>query len=392
MGNEVIESTAAAEVIPSAAAAVDRVLVGEIVEPRSPGAGLAVVEVDDPNEHLSDEAWAMIAAAVPANTERAYARYIRGVTGTGKAVAEEPGEGRVPWARLAWEPWCRASGRLSGTDKGRPATPQTLAQWTAELVTARAPAPTIEQALAAVARWHRHHGHGRGQPDRELADQVLKAYRQGDGAHQVKRVSPITLPILHAMFDVIDTTTVKGRRDAAMLVVGLAAMMRRSEVATTDRKHVTVESRGVRIYFPKSKTDQNATGAEVFIPASKNPGRRTDPVALVSAVLADLDEQDVHDGMLFQAVDKVGRYRGPLHPGGLDVVRVIKHYAAAAGLPADEFAGHSLRAGGATAAYIAGASVALIMRQGRWKNPNQVYEYIRFHDRWQDNAAALLNL
>lgn len=402
------EHRAAAEVLPSAAAAGEatrdelvavahatlaaEILDGELVEPRVPGADLAVVDAESPDEHLSADAWSLIDAGTPANTKRPYQRYILGRNLKGEPLSEDVAEGRVPWHRLAWEPWCRTFGRASGTDRDRPATPQTLAQWAADLVTARAPAPTIEQALAAVARWHRHHGHGRGRPDRELADQVLKGYRKGDGAHQVKRVSPITLPILNAMFDHIDRDTVIGRRDAAMLVIGLSAMMRRSELATTNLKHVTLESRGLRIYFPHSKTDQVGKGADVYIPASRNPGRRTDPTALVRAVLVDLADQGITEGTLFQAVNRAGRYLGPLHPGGIDVARVVKRYAAAAGLHPDEFSGHSLRAGGATSAYIAGASVALIMKQGRWKNPNQVYEYVRFHDRYEDNAAALLNL
>jgi integrase len=57
--------------------------------------------------------------------------------------------------------------------------------------------------------------------------------------------------------------------------------------------------------------------------------------------------------------------------------------AAAAGLEGD-FAGHSLRAGFATAAARAGRSEAAIMRHGRWKSVRIARRYIRQGARWDD--------
>jgi len=64
--------------------------------------------------------------------------------------------------------------------------------------------------------------------------------------------------------------------------------------------------------------------------------------------------------------------------------------AAAAGLEGD-FAGHSLRAGFATAAAQAGSEAA-IMRHGRWKSVQIARRYIRQGARWDDNPAADLGL
>lgn len=350
-------------------------LVGELVE--LDGGGLAVVEVDDPNAHMSDDTWRMIAESVPPNTARAYARVL-GLNG-----------GEL-WGVLGWLPWCAASGRWSGVGAD-PATAETLAQWVADLVSARVGVSAIEQAMAAVAHLHRAHGH-RGHPDRVLANKVLKSYRRGEGAHRVKRVAPITLPLFRGMFATCDRSTVKGRRDAALLTVGLAAMMRRSELAAIELDHIAEDPRGLVLYVPSSKTDQEGRGDEVVIPRSRRGDSPTDPVKLVAAVREDLAAQGHHTGYLFRSVDKGGTLRNRLDPAGKDVVRVVKARAQLAGLNADEFAGHSLRAGGATSAHMANAPLPLIMRQGRWKRPEQVLEYIRFHDRWTDNAAAALNL
>ena len=55
------------------------------------------------------------------------------------------------------------------------------------------------------------------------------------------------------------------------------------------------------------------------------------------------------------------------------------------------YAGHSLRAGFATAAAQAGSEAA-IMRHGRWKSVQIARRYIRQGARWDDNPAADLGL
>jgi integrase len=69
----------------------------------------------------------------------------------------------------------------------------------------------------------------------------------------------------------------------------------------------------------------------------------------------------------------------------------VAAHAAATGLEGD-FAGHSLRAGFATAAARAGRSEAAIMRHGRWKSVQIARRYIRQGARWDENPAADLGL
>lgn len=82
-----------------------------------------------------------------------------------------------------------------------------------------------------------------------------------------------------------------------------------------------------------------------------------------------------------RGLDLADQRRGPLSPpitrhghlgaaalSGTAVHELIRRYAARAGLPANRFGGHSLRAGFATTAARAGAPNRQIMRQGRWKS------------------------
>ncbi len=70
------------------------------------------------------------------------------------------------------------------------------------------------------------------------------------------------------------------------------------------------------------------------------------------------------------------------------VAAIVKRCAAAAGLDASKYAGHSLRAGLATAAAIGGASERAIMQQTGHTSSAMVRRYIRDGNLFRENAAA----
>ncbi|MEO6759104.1 MAG: tyrosine-type recombinase/integrase [Saprospiraceae bacterium] len=71
---------------------------------------------------------------------------------------------------------------------------------------------------------------------------------------------------------------------------------------------------------------------------------------------------------------------------------IIKRHAAAAGYDPAPFAGHSFRAGLATAAAIAGKSERAIMNQTGHKSTATLRRYIRDANLFRDNAAEGLGL
>jgi integrase len=77
-------------------------------------------------------------------------------------------------------------------------------------------------------------------------------------------------------------------------------------------------------------------------------------------------------------------------PGRLSdraVALVVKRACRRAGLDPDRYAGHSLRAGFATASAEAGVPERAIMRQGGWTSTAMVRRYIRMADLFRENAA-----
>ena len=74
------------------------------------------------------------------------------------------------------------------------------------------------------------------------------------------------------------------------------------------------------------------------------------------------------------------------------VARIVKKLALRAGLDAAKYAGHSLRAGHATSAAIAGASERSIMNQTGHRSVQMVRRYIRDGNLFRENSAGKLGL
>ena len=317
----------------------------------------------DADRSVSEATRRRIIDAVPANTTRAYGRQ---------------------WA--AFITWCAADGRAA-----LPATAETLAEYVGHLADAgRAPA-TIEQAVAAIRTAHRAAGH-REQPDTEGARLVLRGHRRARaaGGRRARQATPVTIESLRAMVEHCDPDTVIGLRDRVALVLGLALMGRRSELVALELADVTETPDGLEVLIRASKTDQDALGAVVAIPPGQHAD--TDPVRLVRAWRARLAEHGHTSGRLLRSVTRHGRIGASLSADA--VSDLVQAAAKRAKLPhADTYSAHSLRAGGATAAYRAGAPVSTIAAHGRWAAGSPVVlSYIRAVDRWRDNALTGIGL
>lgn len=114
-----------------------------------------------------------------------------------------------------------------------------------------------------------------------------------------------------------------GLRDRAMLLLGFAAALRRSELVALEREHILFTPTGMRVTIPRSKTGQDAEG--VTLNVLKGAMRETCPVLSLQVWL---DRAAIQYGPLFRMVN---RWRTVEHhvlsPG---TVRLILHRRAAA--------------------------------------------------------------
>jgi integrase len=133
-----------------------------------------------------------------------------------------------------------------------------------------------------------------------------------------------------------------------------------------------------------SKTDQEGQGRKIGIPYGSNP--ETCPVRTLQGWI---EIAGINSGPMFRSISRHGQIRaGRL--SGMDVARVVKKLAKRAGLDAAKYAGHSLRAGHATSAAIAGASERSIMNQTGHRSVQMVRRYIRDGSLFRDNSAGKL--
>ncbi len=278
-----------------------------------------------------------------------------------------------------FEAWCRSAGACS-----MPAAPETVALYAAHLAEHHKPA-TVARHLAAIASGHKERGHDSPASMRHGAvSAVWHGIRRTHGTAPAQK-TPVTTAEIRAIVESLPETLI-GMRDRALLLVGFAGAFRRSELVALSREDVDFSAAGVVVLLRRSKTDQEGAGRKVGIPYGSNPD--TCPVRCLQAWI---EAAGITSGPLFRPVTCRGRIQAA-RLAGAAVAKIIKRRAAAIGLDAKKYSGHSLRSGLATAAAIAGASERSIMNQTGHHSSAMVRRYIRDSSLFRDNAAAKVGL
>ena len=94
-------------------------------------------------------------------------------------------------------------------------------------------------------------------------------------------------------------------------------------------------------------------------------------------------------GPMFRPIDRHGRIAAS-RLSGEAVSLIVRERVAAAGFDPAAYSGHSLRAGFATSAAMAGVSSATIRRQTGHASDAMLARYIRDGDLFRDNAVGAL--
>jgi len=276
-----------------------------------------------------------------------------------------------------FEGWCR-----DRQFPACPASPETVALYLTALSSTHK-VSTLTRRLSAISQAH----HTAGQPspaDQSPVPLVMAGIRRTLGtAAQAKR--PLLVADLQAMLNAIPDNLI-GQRDRALLLIGFSGAFRRSELVDIDCSDLVETTNGLTITIRRSKTDQEAAGRKVAIPW----GREAVTCPLL-ALAAWREAAVIESGPLFLRVNRHGQIlRQRLSAEAVGIV--VKRWAAALGLDPQEFAGHSLRAGLATSAAIAGKSERAIMNQTGHRSSATLRRYIRDGNLFRDNAAEGLGL
>jgi integrase len=287
-------------------------------------------------EHLAGRARDYVEAASSINTRRAYAS---------------------DWKHFA--SWCRRQGV-----EMFPPDPQIVGLYITSCASGAASGDkkansvsTIERRLSSLSWNFTQRGQPLDRKDRHIAT-VMAGIRNRHAAPPRQKEAILPEDLI-AMLETLDRGTLRGLRDRAMLLIGFAGGLRRSEIVGLDAgRDQTEDGRGWIEVLEKGMlvTLRGKTGwREVEI------GRgSSDATCPVVALETWLKFARIGHGPLFRRVTGQGKKVGVDRLSDQEVARLVKRTALAAGVRGDlsegdrgqKFAGHSLRAGLASSAEV----------------------------------------
>jgi len=324
-------------------------------------------------EQLADQARSYVEAASSANTRRAYAS---------------------DWKHFT--AWCRRQGLST-----LPPEPEVVglyitacASGTAERGGKPNSVSTIERRLAAIGWNCAQRGMPLDRKNRAIAT-VMAGIRNKHAAPPRQKEAILPEDLI-AMLETLDRGSLRGIRDRAMLLLGFAGGLRRSEITGLDLGRGQAEDgRGWIEIFDKGAlvTLRGKTGwREVEI------GRgSSDATCPVAALEAWIRFAKLAKGPLFRRVTGKGKDVGPHRLNDQEVARLVKKTALAAGVRGDlsegeraeKFAGHSLRAGLASSAEV---DERHVQKQLGHASAEMTRRYQRRRDRFRVNLTKAAGL
>jgi integrase len=175
----------------------------------------------------------------------------------------------------------------------------------------------------------------------------------------------------------------KDLRDRALLLVGFAGGLRRSELAAINLVDFDRVREGIILTIRRSKTDQEGVGRKIGIPFGRTIH------CPVRALENWLSAARIESGPVFRPVDRQGRVSAS-QLSGEAVSLILRDRMIEAGFIAQGYSGHSLRAGFATSATRAGVSTLKTRRQTGHASDAMLSRYVREGELFLGNAAGIL--
>jgi integrase len=271
--------------------------------------------------------------------------------------------------------WCAAHHLVA-----LPATPEVVAVFASDQAVGGLNPATIGRRIAAIGHYHRAGGHPAptALPTAGRLAEVLAGIRAEHGGAK-RRKQPADAAALRNMLAGIEGDGLRALRDRAILAVGMAAALRRSEIVALGVEHVGLVPEGLRLTIARSKTDRTGAGAVIAIPE----GSRIRPKALLLAWMAAAGHAA---GPLFRRLSRSDALTEDAMSDRA-IARLVQQHAAAAGYDPTQFAGHSLRAGFLTEGAAQGATIFKLQEVSRHKSVQVLSDYVRDAELFRDHAG-----
>jgi integrase len=256
---------------------------------------------------------------------------------------------------------------------------------------------TLQRRMAAVGAYHT--ANYLPNPCQEPEVQATWHGIRRELGWSKKRAAPAITAVLRRLVDTCDTERYIGLRDRAMLQLGFAALLRRSEVVALDVSDLVLVQQGLEVRVARPD-DHGQRDPEPRVDVRAVPYGDHPETCPVRAWLAWRSAAGLAEGPAFRPVHP--RARVGHHPAAtiqqaprltdLAVYRAVQTAARRAGLePPLRYRGHSLRAGAAVQAGPV-ASDQELMAAGGWASLEVVRTYTGSRRIWEDPVAGRLGL
>ena len=242
---------------------------------------------------------------------------------------------------------------------------------------------TLRRRLVSISMVHKLKGHYLDTKHPIIVENLM-GIRRVKGSIQ-KGKKPLLINDLKQIINVIDEQKIddiKKLRDKSIILIGFGGGFRRTELISIDHEDLEFVPEGLKITIKRSKTDQFGEGMVKGLPYLTN-----ETYCPIINLKKWLEISKVKSGPIFRRFSK-GLYLTNKRLTDQSVVLLIKKYLNLAGIENKNFAGHSLRAGFATAAAESGADERSIMAMTGHKTTQMVRRYIREANLFKNNALS----
>lgn len=271
-----------------------------------------------------------------------------------------------------------------------PADPPTICVYITKLAMDGKTVATIMRHLTTISQAHISQRRSSPTTDYDVV-QCLKGVRRTLGTAQ-RRAKPLLWADLVKVSKSIPSTTI-GKRDRALLLIGWAGAMRRSEIVALNFEDVERVAEGIILTIRSSKTDKNGDGFQLGIPYAKD--KKCCPAgALIE--LMDLEKQtNTVEGPIFFALGPAGKAYFMKHGenrrlSGKSVNLIIAKRLRSAGIDPDGYSGHSLRSGHITSASQKNVPEKIIQIHTRHASLKILRGYIRNGSFFENNPLSMI--
>ena len=230
---------------------------------------------------------------------------------------------------------------------------------------------TLQHRLIAIHRAHLEAGHTSPAMD-FLVKRTMQGIRRTKGTAQRRVKALVKDDIIELVLTAEKQKPMKAARDAALILVGFAGALRRSELVSIRKDDITAFDHGIEIHIRRTKTQQEK-GHTVFIPCAKSSR------CPVKALEQWLKLSGIEQGPVFRAINRHDQIACGKALTPQSVALVLKETTSLAKNieAAKSVAGHSLRAGYCTEAASVGIATHTIMEQTGHRSSTTLVKYIR---------------